>query len=258
LADITNDHERFYNVTVSQLITGTVPIVMKIAPIPMPMETVRTEYMASATADSSISSRPQATTTGSYTYTINRAFQLWPKSIKTFPFISTSIVCNYTLEASTYLSVGLTTGLFQRVFTIQPWEFLPAGTATFYLNYNGITLGQGRLADTAARNEQRVALSTDPDVKYTVTSLITATRQMPTYGQDLQVNISMINRKEQQSIAVTLIVNSGYRETSLVVMSRSSNITVVHDPTNRSNLLIRAHIRPNGEESSMILVKQSN
>ncbi len=261
LADINNEHERSYNITNSQLITGSIPLASTSLRAPTSMETHRIEYMAGSIADtsSSISSKPDSTNFGSYSYNITRQFNLRPKSIKTFPFLSAIISFNYTLETTTYLSSGTTSGLFQRMFTIQPSEFLPAGTITFYLASTGITLGQGRLPDTPKQSEQKLSLGNDPDVKFNIISIITATRQTPTYGQDLNINITISNRKDKQIVSVTLTINSGYRNTTLIIRNQSSStITINQDPNNKSLLIIRAVIQPNQDEICMFSISQSN
>lgn len=228
---------------------------------PSAADSQRFEYMASSMMESgaAISSRPDSTNFGSYSYNITRPYQLWPKSIKTFPFLSTNISLNYTLEASTYLSTGFNAGLFQRSFTIESADFLPAGTITFYLASTSITLGQGRLPDTPPNSEQRITLGNDPDVRYNVLSVITATRQTPTYAQDLNVNVTVTNRKDRQTVNVVLTINSGYRNTTLIVRYRSSSsISISQDPNNRSILIVRATVKPNQEEICMCAVKQTN
>ena len=261
LADITNEHEGAYDVTHSQLITGGVPLVTNIVRAPPSVETHRVEFMSASMADMStpISSRPDSTNFGSYSYNLTRPFLLRPKSIKTFPFLSTQIACNYTLETSTYLSSGVTSGHFQRMFTLQSSEFLPAGIATFYLAGSGLTLGQGRLPDTPAKSEQKITLGNDPDVRYTIVSVITTTRQTPTYGQDLTVNITISNRKNAQLVRVTLSINGGYRNTTFIIKSQSSSsITIAQDPITPSTLIVRATVKPNQEESCTCTVSQSN
>jgi hypothetical protein len=158
-----------------------------------------------------------------------------------------------------YLSSGIISGLFQRTFTIEPSEFLPAGTITFYLATTGITLGQGRLTDTPKQSKQKVSLANDPDVKYQIISIVTSIRQTPTYEQDFNVTVTITNRKDKQIVSVTLNINSGYRNTTLIVRTRSSpNITISQDRINKSLLIIQATIQPNQEEKCMFAVKQSN
>ena len=261
LADINNEHERSYNITNSQLITGGVPLSTTSLRTPAAMDTHRVEYMAASMGDTplSISSKPDSTNFGTYSYNITRQFNLLPKSIKTFPFLTTTISFNYTLEATTYLSSGKTSALFQRVFIIKPLEFLPAGTITFYLAATGITLGQGRLPDTSKQSEQKISLGNDPDVTFNTISIITATRQVPTYGQDLNVNVTISNRKDAQTVSVTLTINSGYRNTTLIIGNRSSsNITMEQDPNNKSILIIRAIVDPNQDETYAFAVRQWN
>jgi hypothetical protein len=225
------------------------------------MDSQRVEYMASSISDpsSSISNEADSTNFGSYSYNITRRFNLLPKSIKTFPFLSTIISFNYTLEKTLYMTSGISSGLFQRIFTIESSEFLPAGTITFYLPTTGITLGQGRLIDTPKQTKQRVSLTNDPDVKYQIISIVTSIRQTPNYEQDSNVNVTIINRKDQQIVSITLTINSGYRNTTLIFQTRSStNITVSQDQINKSLLIIRAMIQPNQEETCMFTIKQSN
>jgi hypothetical protein len=259
LADINNEHERSYNITNSQLITGNVPLAGTSVRSPVPMETQRLEYMASPMHDasSSISSKPDATSFGTYYYNITRQFNLLPKSIKTFPFLSAQITFNYTLETTIYLSSGVQSGLFQRIFTVKPTEFLPAGTITFYLASTGITLGQGRLVDTPKQSEQKISLGNDPDVKYNIISIITSTRQTPTYAQDVNVNVTITNRKDNQTVFVTLSINSVYRNTTLIILNvSSSDIRINQDSNDKSILIIRATIKPNQDDICMFTLKQ--
>ena len=261
LADIHNEHERSYSITASQLITGTVPLAATSSKPAPSLDNLRAEFMAGSMGDfsSPIAARPDSTNFGTYSYSIARQYNLLAKSIKTFPFLSAIIGCNYTLEAATYLASGISTGQFQRLFTIQPTEFLPAGTITFYMAASGLTLGQGRLPDTSSKSEQKVSLGNDPDMKFTVASMITATRQIPAYGQDVNVNITLSNRKDKQTVAVTLSLNSGYRNTTVTIKYRSSSsITISQDPNNRAMLIIRAVIKANQEETCMCSLKQSN
>ncbi|CAF4968884.1 unnamed protein product, partial [Rotaria magnacalcarata] len=80
----------------------------------------------------------------------------------------------------------------------------PAGTITFYLATTGITLGQGRLTDTPKQSEQKISVGNDPDVRFNIISVITAINQTPTYGQDLDVNVTVSNRKDKQTVSVKL------------------------------------------------------
>jgi len=261
LADINNEHERSYNITNSQLITGSVPLVSTSLRTSTSTDKQRIEYMASSVIDtsSSISSESDSTNFGTYSYNITRRFNLLPKSIKTFPFLSTIISFNYTLETTLYLSSGTNSGLFQRIFTINPSEFLPAGIITFYLARTGLTLGQGRLIDTPKQSKQKISLSNDPDIKYHIIGIITSIRQTPTYGQDLNVNVTISNRKDKQIVSVTLFINSGYRNTTLIsTIQSSSNITINQDSNDNSVLIIQAIIKPNQVETCMFAVKQSN
>ncbi|CAF0830798.1 unnamed protein product [Rotaria sordida] len=261
LADINNEHKRIYEITNSQLITGSVPLTSTSIRAPASMDTQRVEYMAGAMSDtsSSISFKADSTNFGSYSYNITREFYLLPKSIKTFPFLSVMISFNYTLETTIYLSTGTNSGLFQRTFIIRPSEFLPAGTITFYLVTTGITLGQSRLIDTPKQSEQKISLGNDPDVKFNIISVITATRQTPTYGQDLNVNVTISNRKDKQIVSVKLTINSGYSNTTLIIRNRSSsNIKINQDSNNKSILIIRAIIKANQSEICAFSLKQSN
>lgn len=262
LADIHNDQSRTFVVTSSQLITGTVPLASTSLRGPTAMESHRVEYMASPMSDAaagSISSTPDATNFGTYSYNITRPFTLLPRSIKTFPFLSTTITLNYTLEATSYLVSGTTSGLFRRVFVLQPADFLPAGTVTFYLAATGLTLGQSRLTDTPKQGQQQISLGTDPDVKYSIATVVTAVRQSPTYGQDLNVTVTISNRKVKQSVSVTLTMNAAYRNTTLVLRSRSSPaITVEQDLGSASLLIIRATVKAEEDETCTFAVMQNN
>lgn len=262
LADISNEHTRTYKITKGYLVTGSVPLASNSVRAPASMDSQRTEYMASpmgGAASSAISSTPESTNFGSYSYSLTREFNLLPKSVKTFPFLSAKLLFNYTLETTTYLSSGTNSGLFQRTFIIQPSEFLPAGTITFYLATTGLTLGQGRLPDTLKESQQKISVGNDPDVKYSIISVLTATRQTPNYGQDLDVNIVITNRKENQSASVLLTINSGYRNTTVIIKDQSSsNISIKQDPNNKAMLLIQAVIKPNQEESCILSVQQLN
>lgn len=258
---MNNEHERSYEITTSHLITGTVPFASTSVRTPVPIDAQRVEYMASSAMDtiSSISTETESTNFGSYSYNITRAFYLIAKSTKTFPFLTTTIAFNYTLENTIYLSSGTSSGLFQRIFTIQSSDFLPAGTITFYLATTGITLGQGRLFDTPKQSKQRISLANDPDVKYHIMNIITSTRQTPVYAQDLNVTVTITNRKDKQMVSVTLTINSGYRNTTIGFKARSSpNITLVQDPLNKSILIIRATIQADDEEKCTFTLKQSN
>jgi hypothetical protein len=225
------------------------------------MDSQRVEYLASSAFDtsSSISSEADSTNFGSYSYNITHQFNLLPKSIKTFPFLSTQILFNYTLETTVYLSPGTNSGLFQRIFIIEPSEFLPAGIITFYLATNGITLGQGRLIDTPKQTKQKLSLGNDPDVKFQLISIIKSIQQTPIYGQDVNVNITISNRKDKQIVSSTLTINSGYRNTTLLLITcSSSNITISQDRINKAILIVRAIIKPNENETCMFAIKQSS
>lgn len=261
LADINNEHERSYEVMDSHLITGTVPFASTSLRTPIAMDTQRIEYMSGSAGNaiSSASTDTESTNFGSYSYNITRPFNLLARSIKTFPFLTTTISFNYTLENTVYLSSGTNSGLFQRIFTIIPSDFLPAGTITFYLATTGITLGQGRLIDTPKQSKQRISLANDPDVKYQIMNIVTSTRQTPVYGQDLNVTVTITNRKDKQSISITLTINSGYRNTTIISKSRSSSkITLTQDPVNKSILIIQATVPANEEERCVFTLKQSN
>jgi hypothetical protein len=143
------------------------------------------------------------------------------------------------------------------MFIIKPTEFLPAGTVTFYLTATGITLGQGRLTDTPKQTEQKISLGNDPDVKYDIINIVTTTRQTPTYAQDADVNVTISNRKENQTVSVTLNINSVYRNTTLIIKTlSSSNIRIHQDSTDKSMLIIRAIIKSNQDERCAFTLKQ--
>jgi len=245
LADIHNEHERSYDITHSQLITGNVPLITS-----SPTVTPVVQYAAMADAASPISSKADATNFSTYSYNITRKFKLYPKSIKTYPFLTPTIIFNYTLEATTYISSGTNSGLFQRVFVLQASEFLPAGIATFYLQKTGTCLGQGRLIDAAKNSGQKVYLGTDPDVKYTIKNTINARQHKNPFEQDAYVYVVFLNQKDKQTVTVTLTINSGLVDTKLTINNRSSSsITISQDPTNKSMLIIRGIIKPNEEAS---------
>lgn len=213
---------------------------------------------AMADGSSPISSKPDTTNFGTYSYNITRRFNLYPKSIKTYPFLTPIITFNYTLETTIYAGSGTNTGLFQRVFLIQASEFLPAGIATFYLEKTGTCLGQGRLNDAAKQKEQKIILGTDPDVQYTVKTTIKTTRYSHPYGQDSDVNLIISNKKDKQTVTVTLTITSGYTNTVFTTTkTSSSSITITQDSTTKS-LIIRATIKPDKEESISFALKQSN
>lgn len=261
LADINNEHERSYDILYSQLITGSIPLASTSLRVPVPMSAIRVEYMASSSMDTSsaISSEADSSNFGTYSYNITRQFNLLPKSIKTYPFLSTTISFNYTLETTIYLSSGTNSGLFQRIFLIQPMEFLPAGIITFYLSTTGITLGQGRLTDTSKQTQQKISLGNDPDVKYNIISIITSMQHQPTYKQDVNINVTISNSKDKQIVSVTLTINSGYRDTILISKNcLSSNIEINQDEINQALFIIRAIIKPNEDKTCMFNIKQSN
>ncbi len=207
LADIHNEHERFYDITHSQLIPGNVPLITS-----SPTVTPVVQYAAMADPASPISSKADATNFSTYSYNITRKFKLYPKSIKTYPFLTSKIIFNYTLEATTYISLGTNFGLFQRVFVLQASEFLPAGIATFYLQKTGTCLGQGRLIDAAKNSKQKVYLGTDPDVKYTIENTINTIKSNP-FQADAYVYVVFSNQKVKQTVTVTLTINSGLVDT---------------------------------------------
>ena len=225
------------------------------------MDTHRVEYMASSISDtsSSISNEGESTNFGSYSYNLTRQFNLLPKSIKTFSFLSTIISFNYTLETTIYLSSGTNSGLFQRIFILQPLEFLPAGIITFYLATTGITLGQGQLLDTSKQTKQKINLGNDPDIKYEIINIITSTQQTPIYSQEVNINITISNRKDKQIVSVTLTINSSYRNTILILKTCSSlNININQNLINKPLLIIQAIIQPNQNETCMFILKQSS
>ena len=249
LADIVNTHQLAYQVTHSTLTSGTVYLT---APSYSPIGLGN----AGATASGSISSRPTASNYGTYTYQINKTYTLYPQSTKTFPFISPAIVFAYTLETTTYIPAGRSTnGLFQRTFNIRPSEFLPAGPVTFY--QNTMVLGQASISDTAKNASTIVTLGTDPDIQYTIDSIVTATRKSP-YGQDLSVNVTLINRKRNQKVTVKLTLNGGYQSTKLTTTSTSSGLKISQDPLNNSTLIIQATVKPGKEETVSFELKQTN
>ena len=203
-----------------------------------------------------ISSTPTASNYGTYTYQIKKAYTLYPQSTKTFPFINPAIVFAYTLETTTYIpSGGSINGLFQRTFKIRPSEFLPAGSVTFY--QNTMVLGQALIPDTAKNASTIATLGTDPDIQYTIDSIVTATRQSP-YGQDLSVNVTLINRKENQTVTVKLTLNGGYQSTILTTTSTSSGLTISQDRLNNATLIIQATVKPGKEETASFKLKQTN
>ena len=207
-------------------------------------------------APAAISTTPTSSNYGTYTYQINENYTLYPQSTKTFPFITPTIGFIYSLEATTYIqSSGSSTGAFQRTFNIKPSEFLPAGPVTFYQNQ--MVLGQASISDTAKNTNITVTLGTDPDIQYKIDSLVTATHQSPS-GQDLFMNVTLVNRKEKQTVTVKLTLNGGYQSTVLNITSTSSALTIVQDPPKSSTLIIRATIKPSKEETASFRLKQSN
>ena len=249
LADIVNTHQRAYQVTNSTLTSGTVYLAESSSSSSILMR-------VNAMVAGPISSTPTASNYGTYTYQINIAYTLYPQSTKTFPFITPAIVFAYTLETTTYIpSGGSTNGLFQRTFNIRPSEFLPAGPVTFY--QNTMVLGQASISDTAKNASTIATLGTDPDIQYTIDSIVTATRQSP-YGQDLSVNVTLINRKESQTVAVKLTLNGGYQSTTLTTTSTSAGLTISQDRLNNSTLIIQATVNPGKEETASFKVTQTN
>ena len=249
LADIVNTHQLAYQVTHSTLTSGTVYLN---APSSPPI----VSGGANAVTPAPISPTPAASNYGTYTYQINKAYTLYPQSTKTFPFITPAIVFAYTLEATTYIpSGGSTNDLFQRTFNIRPSEFLPAGPVTFY--QNTMVLGQASILDTAKNLSTIVTLGTDPDIQYTIDSIVTATRQSPD-GQDLSVHVTLINRKEKQTAIVKLTMNGGYQSTTLTTTSTSSGLTIKQDRLNNSTLIIQATVNAGKEATASFKLKQTN
>jgi hypothetical protein len=249
LADIANTQQRAYNVSSSTLTSGTVYLV---ASSPAPIVYVSSNMLASA----AISTTPTSSNYGTYTYQIKETYTLYPQSTKTFPFITPTIGFTYTLEATTYIqSGGSNTGAFQRTFNIKPSEFLPAGPVTFYQNQ--MVLGQASISNTAKNANVTVTLGTDPDIQYTIDSAVTATHQSPA-GPDLSVNVTVVNRKENQMVTIKLTLNGGYQSTVLSIRSTSSDLTITQDPLKSSTLIIRATIKPSKEETASFSLKQSN
>ena len=249
LADIVNNHQRAYNVNNSTLTSGTVNL---IASSPSPTFYVSSNTMAAA----AISNTPTASNYGTYTYQIKDTYTLYPQSTKTFPFITPTIAFVYTLEATTYIQAGgSNNGLFQRTFNIKPSEFLPGGPVTFYQNQ--MILGQASISDTAKNANTTVTLGTDPDIQYTIDSVITGTHQSP-FSQDLSVNVTLVNRKEKQTVTVKLTLNGGYQSTVFSAKSTSAGLTVTQDRLKNSTLIIRATIKPGKEETASFNLKQSN
>jgi hypothetical protein len=249
LADIANTDQRAYHVSNSTLTSGTVYLV---ASSPSPIVYASSNTMLAA----AISATPKASNYGTYTYQINQAYTLYPQSTKTFSFITPTIVFAYTLEATTYIpSGGSNNGLFQRTFKIEPSEFLPAGPVTFYQNQ--MVLGQASISDTAKNASITVTLGTDPDIQYTIDTVVTATHQSPA-GQNLSVNVTLVNRKAKQTVIVKLTLNGGYQSTVLSTKITSSGLTIKQDPLKNSTLIIRATIKPDKEETASFSLKQSN
>jgi hypothetical protein len=249
LADIVNNHQRAYHVNNSTLTTGTVYLV---GSSPSPIIFASANMMAAGP----ISATPTASNYGTYTYSINEAYTLYPKSTKTFPFITPAIAFVYTLEATTYIqSGGLSNGLFQRTFNIKSSEFLPAGPITFYQNQ--MVLGQASISDTAKNTNITGTLGADPDIQYKIASVVTGVHQSPS-GQDLSVNVTLVNRKEKQTVVAKLTLYGVYQSTMLSTKSTSPGLTIKQDPLNNSTLIIRATIQPGKEESASFSLKQSN
>ena len=249
LADIVNTHQLAYQVTHSTLTSGTIYLT---APSSLPVAPGGENGMTPAP----ISPTPTASDYGTYTYKINKAYTLYPQSTKTFPFITPDIVFAYTLETTTQIPSGASTnGLFQRTFNIRPSEFLPAGPVTFY--QNTMVLGQASISDTAKNASTIATLGTDPDVQYTIDSIVTATRQSP-YGQDLSVNVTLVNRKENQKVIVRLTLNGGYQSTTLTTTSTSSGLTITQDRLNNSTLIIQATVNAGKKGTASFKLKQTN
>ncbi|CAF0819508.1 unnamed protein product [Adineta steineri] len=250
LADIANNHQRAYHVSNSSLTSGTVNLAGGSSVAPVAHASVSMLAMAP------VATTPTASNYGTYTYQINEAYTLYPQSVKTFPFITPTIVFAYTLEATSYVpSGGSSNGLFQRMFHIKPSEFLPAGQVTFYQNQ--MVLGQASIADTAKNVNTTVTLSTDPDIQYKIESIVTATRQSPS-GQDLSVNVTITNRKDKQIVTIKLTLNGGYQSTTLTTKNVTSGLTITQDRLKNSTLIIEATIKPGKEETASFNLKQSN
>jgi hypothetical protein len=258
LADINNEHERSYDITNSQLITGSVPLSSSPSfQSPYTINTQYFQYMKNSTS-SSISSEADSTNFGTYSYNITRQFILFPKSIKTFPFLSTEISFNYKLETSIYsLSPSTYSGLFERTFIIQPSEFLPAGIMTFYLSTTGTTLGQSRVKDIPKQSKQKITLENDPDVEYNMIVTSTTIQQLPSYRDDVNINLIISNRKDEQIVSVTLNINSWHYNTTLILKNQSSsNIIINQDRINPAMIIIQAKIKPNEDETCMFTLQQ--
>ena len=250
LADLVNTHQRSYQVNNSTLTSGTVYLTSTSSPSP------GIGMGDSMLAAAPITSAPTASNYGTYTYQINKAYTLQPLSTKTFPFINPTIVFAYTLETSTYIQGGGSNkGLFQRTFNIRPTEFLPAGPVTFY--QNTMVLGQASISDTAKNSSATVTLGTDPDIQYTIDSIVTATQQSP-YGQDLSVNVTLTNRKVSQTVTVKLTLNGGYRSTKLTTTNSSPGLSITQDRLNNAALIIQATVKPGKDETASFNLKQSN
>ncbi|CAF1062988.1 unnamed protein product [Didymodactylos carnosus] len=242
-ADIVNNHQRSYKIDKTSLITGNTPIVSS-------NTVARPLYMSTAMISS-----PTSSNFGTYSYSIIKSYTLLPQSVKTFPFITPTIVLNYRLEATTYLeSTGVIDGLFQRLFSIRPSEFLPSGTVTFYQT-NGFCLGQGTIPDTSKNFTQTIALGDDPDVHYTIQSVTTQVRQTPAYGQDLNITITVSNQKDQQIVSVKLELTSGYSNTTFV--NKNRNCKIIQDQITQS-LIFTTTLKPAQEEKCTITVSQTN
>lgn len=255
LADITNTHERTYRITYSRLITGDIPLGSTLTSAQYQSNIAY--YMAPP-----IATQVERTNFGTYSYNITRHFELLPKSVKSYPFLTPKLTFNYTLETSTYISASPHTGFFQRIFALQTTEFLPAGMVTFYLQKTGACLGQSRLTDTPKSTEQRVQIGTDPDVTYKIRNTITNIRSSSSSSSqrthDSNLNITLSNRKEKQAVSVTLKILSAYTNTKFKLQKTSSNIKVFEDLDNRSTIIIRATIKANSEETCTIFLQQKS
>lgn len=259
LADLTNELDRSFDVTHSQLITGNVPLAVTPARLLSSNNQQGAEHAASHSHDtiSPISTKADSTNFGTYSYNISRTFTLFPKSIKTFPFLTPKISFNYTFEGTTYLSAGTSTGLFQRVFIIQCPDFLPAGIATFYLSKTGACLGQGRLADTSKRTDRKIILDSDPDVKFIIKTITVSAQTVPPFEQELDVQVTIVNRKDKQTIPVTLTIPSRFRQVTFTQKKNSSSsVSLAHDESNKATLVLRAVVKPDKEESCSFSIKQ--
>ena len=120
-----------------------------------------------------------------------------------------------------------------------------------------MVLGQASISDTAKNASTITTLGTDPDIQYTINSIVTATRESP-YGQDLSVNVTLINRKDNQRVIVKLTLNGGYQSTILTTTSTSSGLTIKQDRLNNSTLIIQATVNAGKEETASFKLQQTN